>query len=69
MALAGGRSSILTGPITLHTRTAIYITEQMLPGVKFSVSKFNKQKQQQSGNQKDNDNDLNLIQCDGIGWC
>lgn len=31
MALAGGTSSMLCGELTLHTRTAISIAEQLLP--------------------------------------
>ncbi|GAA48065.1 RNA 3'-terminal phosphate cyclase, partial [Clonorchis sinensis] len=30
MALASGRSEIRTGPLTLHTKTAIYVVEQLL---------------------------------------
>jgi RNA 3'-terminal phosphate cyclase (ATP) len=37
MALARGRSSMLCGELTLHTRTSISIAEQLLP-VKFDVS-------------------------------
>ncbi|KAF9492274.1 RNA 3'-terminal phosphate cyclase [Pleurotus eryngii] len=36
MALAAGRSSVLTGPISLHTRTAIWLAEK-LTEAKFSV--------------------------------
>ncbi|KAH8306826.1 hypothetical protein KR018_004277 [Drosophila ironensis] len=36
MALAGGRSSMRTGPLTKHTRTAIHVAEKMT-GVKFEV--------------------------------
>ena len=34
MALANGHSKIKTGPLTLHTETAIYITEK-LTGVRY----------------------------------
>ncbi|XP_046439753.1 RNA 3'-terminal phosphate cyclase-like [Daphnia pulex] len=36
MALAGGTSRVLVGPLSLHTRTAIHVTSQ-LTGVKFEV--------------------------------
>ncbi|XP_034671238.1 RNA 3'-terminal phosphate cyclase [Drosophila subobscura] len=37
MALASGCSRFLSGPLTQHTRTAIYVAEQMT-GVKFNVA-------------------------------
>lgn len=37
MALAGGMSRVRCGEPTLHTRTAMVVAEQMLPGVKFAV--------------------------------
>ena len=40
MALASGQSKIQTGPLTLHTRTAIYITE-LLTSAQFKVSEDN----------------------------
>ena len=39
MALASGQSQIQTGPLTLHTRTAIYITE-LLTSARFKVSEY-----------------------------
>jgi RNA 3'-terminal phosphate cyclase (ATP) len=38
MALASGRSSMLCGELTLHTRTSISIAGQLLPEVKFDIS-------------------------------
>jgi RNA 3'-terminal phosphate cyclase (ATP) len=38
MVLAQGHSSMLCGELTLHTRTAISIAEQLLPEVKFDIS-------------------------------
>jgi RNA 3'-terminal phosphate cyclase (ATP) len=38
MALAQGHSSMLCGELTLHTRTAISIAEQLMPEVKFDIS-------------------------------
>ncbi|XP_065905826.1 RNA 3'-terminal phosphate cyclase-like [Dysidea avara] len=53
MALARGRSSLRTGPLTLHTKTAIHIAE-LITGVKFTVT-------------SDADNSHCLVECDGIG--
>lgn len=54
MALAKGKSQVKTGPITLHTETAIAVTELMLEGkVKFVVIKC--------------EGETNLIECEGIG--
>ena len=57
MALAKGQSRILTGPLTLHTQTAIYIASE-LTKVKFDVIAI------------ENVNNVirNIIQCDGIGY-
>lgn len=52
MALAKGRSRVRTGKLTLHTETAIYISE-MMTGAKFEVNE---------------DNGTWIIQCDGIGF-
>ena len=51
MALAPGQSQIQTGPLTLHTRTAIYITE-LLTSARFKVSDYQ---------------EYSLIECQGIG--
>lgn len=51
MALANGKSRIKTGPITLHTKTAIHMSEMLTPA-KFSVIKV--------------DEDCNIIECEGI---
>lgn len=53
MALAEGRSRIKAGPLTLHTKTAIYFTE-LLTGTKFDVSAL--------------DSETNIIECNGIGF-
>lgn len=37
MALAQGRSSMLCSELTMHTRTAIAIAEQLLSAVHFSI--------------------------------
>ena len=57
MALARGESRILTGPLTLHTETAIYIATQ-LTEAKFCISPV-----------KDGDTNSNvIIKCNGIGY-
>ncbi|CAK9297021.1 unnamed protein product [Gordionus sp. m RMFG-2023] len=38
MAVAKGKSSIKTGPITLHTESVIYVIEKMLPDVNINKS-------------------------------
>jgi RNA 3'-terminal phosphate cyclase (ATP) len=53
MALVQGKSRIRTGPLTLHTQTAIHFTE-LLTGVKFNVI------------QSANKNNF-IIECEGIG--
>eukprot|EP00095_Tigriopus_kingsejongensis_P001842 snap_masked-scaffold10_size831480-processed-gene-7.2 protein:Tk01842 transcript:snap_masked-scaffold10_size831480-processed-gene-7.2-mRNA-1 annotation:"rna 3 -terminal phosphate cyclase-like" len=53
MALAKGRSRILTGPLELHTRTAIWISEQ-LSHAKFTIH--------------ERDDQTNIIECEGIAF-
>lgn len=53
MALATGRSSILTGTLTKHTKTAIYVVEQMTD-IKFDIDYVNFAQTQ--------------IHCQGIGY-
>lgn len=52
MGLAQGQSKIRTGPLTLHTKTAIHYTE-LLTGAKFKIT---------------DDKSSVLIECDGIGF-
>ncbi|XP_041363053.1 RNA 3'-terminal phosphate cyclase-like isoform X2 [Gigantopelta aegis] len=52
MALAQGKSRILTGPITLHTETAIHVAKLMTTA-KFGIEKVS--------------DSLNMIECEGIG--
>ena len=54
MALAGGRSELVTGPLTLHTETAIHIAET-LTGAKFQIANC------------PNNSKAWLITCEGIG--
>lgn len=51
MALAKGRSRICTTPLTLHTKTAIYIVE-LITKVKFNIIEAGQ---------------TSIIECDGIG--
>ena len=56
MALADGKSVIKSGPLTLHTETAIHIAKT-LTKAKFEIH-------------KDSDSNDNVtIECDGIGYC
>ncbi|MBN3282011.1 RTCA cyclase, partial [Polyodon spathula] len=57
MALANGTSRIRTGPLTLHTQTAIHVAEQ-LTKAKFTVTKAEDQ---------DSNDDTHIIECQGIG--
>ncbi|KAF8065648.1 hypothetical protein HT031_003249 [Scenedesmus sp. PABB004] len=38
MALAAGQSAMLTGELSLHTRTAIAVAQQLLPAARFEVT-------------------------------
>uniref|UniRef100_A0A3Q0KMB7 RNA 3'-terminal phosphate cyclase n=1 Tax=Schistosoma mansoni TaxID=6183 RepID=A0A3Q0KMB7_SCHMA len=53
MALAKGNSQIRCGPLTLHTKTAIYVAEHLL-GVKFEVTTLN--------------DESSIISCNGVGY-
>ncbi|CAH2311602.1 RNA 3 -terminal phosphate cyclase isoform X1 [Pelobates cultripes] len=55
MALADGVSLLRTGPLTLHTQTAIHFAEQMTKA-KFSIKKC-----------EDSDSESYIIECQGIG--
>mmetsp|Transcript_7216 Transcript_7216/g.15752 ORF Transcript_7216/g.15752 Transcript_7216/m.15752 type:complete len:378 (-) Transcript_7216:519-1652(-) len=59
MALAAGESRMLCSEPTLHTRTAMVIAEQVLPGAKFSVSTVT---------QDGRPGQLYMIRCKGAGW-
>ncbi|KAH9590201.1 hypothetical protein MS3_00002974 [Schistosoma haematobium] len=52
MALAKGNSEIRCGPLTLHTKTAIYVAEHLL-GVKFEVT---------------TNDGSSVISCNGVGY-
>ncbi|CAH8667028.1 unnamed protein product [Schistosoma rodhaini] len=53
MALAKGNSQIRCGPLTLHTKTAIYVAEHLL-SVKFEVTTLN--------------DESSIISCNGVGY-
>uniref|UniRef100_A0A672QDT8 RNA 3'-terminal phosphate cyclase n=1 Tax=Sinocyclocheilus grahami TaxID=75366 RepID=A0A672QDT8_SINGR len=57
MALANGTSRMRTGPITLHTQTAIHVAEQLM-NAKFVIRKA----EDEHGN-----NDTYIIECQGVG--
>uniref|UniRef100_A0A8D0HHU7 RNA 3'-terminal phosphate cyclase n=1 Tax=Sphenodon punctatus TaxID=8508 RepID=A0A8D0HHU7_SPHPU len=57
MALAKGVSKVKTGPITLHTQTAIHFAEQ-LTKAKFTVTK---------SEDEDSTKDTYIIECQGMG--
>ncbi|KAL5965223.1 RNA 3'-terminal phosphate cyclase [Taenia solium] len=54
MVLAHGTSTVRTTPLTLHTQSAIYVAEQLLPSVKFNVETLPGQKSV-------------LLSCTGVG--
>ncbi|KLO12026.1 RNA 3'-terminal phosphate cyclase [Schizopora paradoxa] len=54
MALAKGKSSIAIGPVTLHTKTAIWVAEQMT-SARFELTEL------------DTDRGLSLLTCEGSG--
>jgi len=53
MALADGTSEVLTGPISMHTKTAIHFSE-LMTGCKFDIKHLG--------------NEQNLLTCKGIGF-
>nr|CAG8437083.1 2110_t:CDS:10 [Entrophospora candida] len=64
MALAEGKSKILTGPISLHTSTVMHYSEIMV-GVKFKITRVtsnNDEAGEEEGSEK------NIIECEGIGF-
>uniref|UniRef100_A0A673IWD3 RNA 3'-terminal phosphate cyclase n=1 Tax=Sinocyclocheilus rhinocerous TaxID=307959 RepID=A0A673IWD3_9TELE len=57
MALANGTSRMRTGPVTLHTQTAIHVAEQ-LTDAKFVIRK---------SEDEHANNDTYIIECQGVG--
>ncbi|CAB4469449.1 unnamed protein product [Rhizophagus irregularis] len=68
MALAESRSKLVSGPITLHTRTAIHFIETM-SGAKFHIKKLDSSESLVNiqDNSLDWDEGMYLIECEGIG--
>ena len=72
MALAGGTSRMLCAEPTLHTRTAMVVAEQLLPGVKFRLTR--RQLAAGGGGGADDAGAaaggpaLWMVECDGAGW-
>ncbi|CAG8647719.1 13667_t:CDS:2, partial [Acaulospora morrowiae] len=69
MSLAEGKSQLVTGPITLHTRTAIHFAEKML-GIKFQISKLESQqyvKLEDDAPDEAYDGGPFIIECEGVG--
>ncbi|RGB26070.1 RNA 3'-terminal phosphate cyclase domain-containing protein [Rhizophagus diaphanus] len=68
MALAESRSKLVSGPITLHTRTAIHFVETM-SGAKFHIKKLDSSEPLVNiqDNSLDWDEGMYLIECEGIG--
>ncbi|CAG8623461.1 8797_t:CDS:10 [Ambispora gerdemannii] len=70
MALAKGKSQLLMGKPTLHTRTAIHYA-QVMTGVRFEVSELGNNNEVVSSNiveeGQEDSHGLYLIECEGIG--
>eukprot|EP00475_Leptophrys_vorax_P017144 TRINITY_DN2369_c0_g1_i2.p1 TRINITY_DN2369_c0_g1~~TRINITY_DN2369_c0_g1_i2.p1 ORF type:complete len:157 (-),score=43.05 TRINITY_DN2369_c0_g1_i2:76-546(-) len=68
MALAEGRSEFLSGPVSLHTKTAIYCAEQ-LTSAKFSITPVSSnQEDEDDDEKKKQDSTTNLIVCEAMGF-
>mmetsp|Transcript_21545 Transcript_21545/g.26663 ORF Transcript_21545/g.26663 Transcript_21545/m.26663 type:complete len:271 (-) Transcript_21545:10-822(-) len=75
MALADGVSTVLTGGLTLHTRTAIMIAERLCPGLNFEVSRVDEEMEDGTMAVKSEEygkdgclKGRHLIRCQGIGY-
>ncbi|CAG8464889.1 696_t:CDS:10 [Acaulospora morrowiae] len=69
MSLAEGKSQLATGPITMHTRTAIHFAEKML-GIKFQISKLESRqyvKLEDDAPDEAYDGGPFIIECEGVG--
>ena len=64
MALADGVSEIHTGCLSLHTRTAIWVAEQLIPAAKFEVIARNGTHEGKDGMVEG----PHIIRCQGIGF-
>ncbi|KAG0331885.1 hypothetical protein BG000_010517 [Podila horticola] len=63
MALARGRSRVVTGPLTQHTTTAFHVAKEMT-GVEFSCTKLETQVEMESSSVAQ---ERYLIECEGMG--
>jgi RNA 3'-terminal phosphate cyclase (ATP) len=77
MALAEGRSRLVTGSLTLHTRTALWVAEE-LAGVTFSVTRLDGEDATGTGSSLSVSETYgshgrfagrHLIECTGLGLC
>lgn len=73
MALAEGTSRLLVGCTTLHTRTAIDVARQLVPGVEFEIEKLEQDTATTVSDNKDYGQEglvpgKHLITCKGIGY-
>ncbi len=68
MALAEGKSKLVSGPLTLHTRAAIHFVEVM-SSAKFCIKKLDSSESLLNiqDDTLDDDDNLYLIECEGIG--
>jgi hypothetical protein len=67
MALAQGRSCMLTGPLSMHAKTAMHFASTLC-GARFNVTAISS-----TSNGDDDDGeaalgDTCIVECDGIGW-
>ncbi|KAF9337158.1 hypothetical protein BG006_006035 [Podila minutissima] len=63
MALAKGRSQVVTGPLTQHTTTAFHVAKEMT-GVEFSCTRLETLAEMEAGSVAQ---ERYLIECEGIG--
>jgi RNA 3'-terminal phosphate cyclase (ATP) len=65
MALAEGKSEMLCGPVSLHTKTAIYCAEQMTDA-KFTITPL--EAPDNDDEKKASSEGPSLITCEGMGF-
>ena len=79
MALADGTSELLTGSLTLHTKTAIWVAQELC-GAKFTITKASSSSSDDTGGDNKQsgsaaiygkggrDSGKHLIRCEGISY-
>ena len=70
MALASGQSRVRCGPLSLHTKTAIYVVSRFT-NAKFSITDAEGERhdiQWLVDGTKVGNGLSNVISCDGVGW-